>query len=314
MMYPVESDNPTARGRQTAEKLDTHYSERLVEALRPCKPGKWLQDELSRADKILTREAVVLSRYLDIRDKRLLDFGCGAGASSVAWSRLGAIVTGIEPDEHLAAAAQIRVAEDAVEDSVHILHLPDTRHLPFAAGSFQVCVCNAVLEHIPPPDRGQYIREVWRVLEPGGCLYITETPNRLSPYDGHTTQLWWVPWMPVPLARRYGIWRGRIEPDKSEAELLTMGIRGASYFEIASALRCHPFAIVRSRGKDEVEGTVDLERPQSALRRGLKSAYVGLFRLLDHTVCRWSGVPIAAFLPDLTLCLQKLPIPAENDA
>ena len=256
------------------EPLVTHYSDKMVEALRPFKPGKWLQDELGRADKILAREAVVLSRYLDIQGKRLLDFGCGAGASSVTWSKLGAVVTGVEPDEHLAAAAQIRVQEDRVQDAVRILHLPDTSHLPFADGAFQVCICNAVLEHIAPRDRGIYVREVWRVLEPGGCLYITETPNRLSPYDGHTTQLWGIPWMPLRLARRYGIWRGRIEPDKTESDLVSMGIRGVTYFEIAAALRGQPFAVVRSKGRDEVEASIDLDRPQSTLRRAVKKVYV----------------------------------------
>lgn len=287
------------------QSLDTHYSQRMVEALRPYKPGKWLQDELGRADKILSREAVVLGRYLDIRDKRLLDFGCGAGASSVAWSKLGAAVTGVEPDEYLAAAAQIRIQEDGVRGAVQILHLPDTSQLPFADGAFQVCICNAVLEHIAPKDRGIYVREIWRVLEPGGYLYITETPNRLCPYDGHTTRLWGIPWMPLGLARRYGIWRGRIEPNKTEDELVSMGIRGVTYFEVASALRGQQFAIVRSRGIDEVAAVVDLDRPQNHLRRAAKSAYVATFRLLDRTLCRWTGIPVAALLPDLTLCLQK---------
>ena len=299
---------------ERAEPLVTHYSDRMIDALRPLKPGKWLQDELGRADKILAREAVVLGRYLDIRGKRLLDFGCGAGASSVAWSKLGAMVTGVEPDEQLAAAAQIRIQEDQVQDTVRILHLPDTSHLPFANGSFQVIICNAVLEHISPKERGIYVREVWRVLEPGGCLYITETPNRLSPYDGHTTRLWGIPWMPLKLARSYGIWRGRIEPDKSESDLVSMGIRGVTYFEISSALRGQRFAVVRSKGKDEMEATVDLERPQSALRRTMKRAYVTMFRLLDRTLCRWAGVPVAALLPDLTLCLQKLPLSGQEGA
>lgn len=306
-MAPTEMVKQTGVEESSAPPPVTHYSERMIEALRPYKPGKWLQDELQRADKILAREATILSRYLDIRGKKLLDFGCGAGASSVTWSKLGASVTGVEPDEHLAAAAQIRIEEDGVQDSVQILHLPDTSHLPFADGAFQVCVCNAVLEHIAPHERGIYVREIWRVLEPGGWLYITETPNRLCPYDGHSTRLWGIPWMPLSLARRYGIWRGRIEPDKTEAELVSMGIRGVTYFEIASALRGQRFSVVRSRGVDEVAATADLDRPQNPLRLGIKKAYVAAFRLLDRTLCRWTGVPVAAFLPDLTLCLQKLP-------
>jgi len=287
-----------------------HYSERFVEALRPCKPGAWLQDELQRADKIMSCEAVVLQRYLDIRGRQMLDFGCGAGASTVAWGRLGALVTGVEPDAQLAQAAALRVVEDGLEQTARVLHVPDTSHLPFPDEAFEICVCNAVMEHIAPRARGGYVREIWRVLQPGGYLYITETPNRLSPYDGHTTHLWGVPWMPLGLARRYAIWRGRVEPDKSAADLVAMGMRGATYWEIAGALHGQPFAVVRPRGKDEIEGSVDLVRPQSAPRRALKRGYVAWFRLLDRTFCRWTGIPVAALLPDLTFCLQKLPRPS----
>ena len=154
-----------------------HYSERFVEALRPCKPGAWLQDELQRADKIMSCEAVVLQRYLDIRGRQMLDFGCGAGASTVAWGRLGALVTGVEPDAQLAQAAALRVVEDGLEQTARVLHVPDTSHLPFPDEAFEICVCNAVMEHIAPRARGGYVREIWRVLQPGGFLYITETPN-----------------------------------------------------------------------------------------------------------------------------------------
>jgi len=289
------------------EGLDTRYSDQFVEALRPCKPGKWLRDEIERADRIMARERARLERYIEIRGQRLLDFGCGAGASSVVWGRMGAIVTGVEPDEQLAIAARLRIAEEGLQDTVTILHVPDTTRLPFTDGSFHVCICNAVIEHIPPQQRAEHIREIWRVLEPGGYLYITETPNRLFPYDGHTTQLWGVPWLPLKLARRYAIWRGRVEADKSEKDLIAMGIRGATYFEIVAALRGKRFTHVRPRNNDEVERSVDLARSQSAIRLGLKKAYVAAFHLLDRTFCRWAHIPVAAFLPDLTICLQKLP-------
>jgi ubiquinone/menaquinone biosynthesis C-methylase UbiE len=288
------------------DELDTPYSEQFVEALRPSKPGKWLRDELGRADKIMAREQTVVERYISVSGRRLLDFGCGAGASTAVWARMGAVVTGVEPDAQLAAAAELRMAEEGLKRAT-ILHVPNTEQLPFEDGSFQVCACNAVIEHIPPRLRAVHIKEIWRVLEPGGYLYITETPNRLCPYDGHTTQLWGIPWLPLNLARRYAIWRGRVEPGTTDEELVEMGIRGSTYFEIAAALRDQRFAIVHPRGKDEVESSVDLERPQSPALRWVKKGYVAVLHLLEHTLCRWTHIPVAALLPDLTLCLQKLP-------
>ena len=290
---------------QSDQVLQTHYSQAFVDALRPSKHGKWLQDELGRADKIMGCEAVVLGRYLDIRGRHVLDFGCGAGASSVVWGKLGAIVTGVEPHGPLAAAARLRVTEDGVDDLVHILHVPDTKNLPFAESTFDLVICNAVFEHIAPRQRGVYVEELWRVLKRGGSLFLTETPNRLCPYDGHTTRLWGIPWLPLALARRYGIWRGRIEPDKTEEDLVAMGIRGVTYFEIVSGLRGQPFRVIHPSGKDEIKYALDLDRPQNAVRRALKVGVVLGFRVLECTVCRWTRTPIAAFLPDLTLCLQK---------
>jgi ubiquinone/menaquinone biosynthesis C-methylase UbiE len=289
------------------DELNTRYSDRFVEALRPSKPGKWLDDELRRADKIMAREQAIVEHYISIRGQRLLDFGCGAGASAAVWGRMGAMVTGVEPDAQLAEAAKLRVADEGLEKRVDIVHVPNTRQLPFDDGHFQVCVCNAVIEHIPPRQRAAHITEIWRVLAPGGYFYITETPNRLCPYDGHTTRLWGIPWVPLKLARRYAIWRGRVEPQTSEEDLVKMGIRGTTYFEIARALRGCGFAIARRRGRDEVESSVDLERPQSMVLRWAKRAYVAVFHLLERTLCRWADIPVAALLPDLTLCLKKLP-------
>ncbi|MBC7262850.1 MAG: class I SAM-dependent methyltransferase [Chloroflexi bacterium] len=287
--------------------FETRYNEFAV-AIRPLKPGIWFRDELERADKIYAREKEVITRYLDVRGKRVMDFGCGAGASSVAYGWLGAEVIGVEPDANLAAAGQVRVREDGLSGLVQILHVPDTTQLPFPDAYFDVCICNAVLEHIPPAQRSAHVREIWRTLRPGGYLYVTETPNRLFPYDAHTTRLWWVPWMPLPLARRYAIWRRRVEPLESEHDLVLRGIRGVTVWEITSGLDNSCYRFVKPSGVDEIEAHFDFRRRQSRLRLLAKGGYVALMHVLETTICRWLHIPIVALLPDLTFCIQKLPV------
>jgi len=290
---------------EDAKEFDTHYVE-FVEAIRECKPGRWLRDELERADKIYERERQFLDRYLDLKGKRVLDFGCGTGASSVVWIRMGAsTVVGIEPVRELAEAARVRVREDGLADRIHIHHLEDTSHLPFQDGEFEVCICNAVLEHIPPRDRAKYIREIWRVIAPGGCLYITETPNAYWPRDVHTTKLWLVPYMPLPLARWYAIRRGRAEPNVTCEELISRGIRGVTYFQIARALRGERYSLREWDG--DLDAMYDFAQPQSALRRFAKRCVVAALKVLRATFCRVTGIPIRAFMPGLRLCIVKEP-------
>lgn len=52
--------------------------------------------------------------------------------------------------------------------------------IPFAAGSFECCLCTEVMEHVPEDEKG--FSELARVLAPGGLLLIT-TPTPPAPFD-----------------------------------------------------------------------------------------------------------------------------------
>ena len=63
---------------------------------------------------------------------------------------------------------------------------------PFDAGQFDICYCNAVIEHVGlEEDRERFLREMLRV---GRKLFLT-TPNRWYPIDFHKMipLLHWLP-------------------------------------------------------------------------------------------------------------------------
>lgn len=175
-----------------------------------------------------------LSEFQEIvRGRRVLDFGCSVGLSVFALVELGAShVAGVEPELDRVQTGQRYLREAAYTTKASIDHVADTRHLPFPDASFDAVLANAVFEHVPQP-RGPYLREVARVLAPGGHVIILESPNKYLPKDYHTTGLWFVPWLPSAIAKQYALWRGRFKPT---SDWVHSGWRGVGYYELAAGL------------------------------------------------------------------------------
>ncbi len=91
----------------------------------------------------------------------LLDVGCSLGYTLKAALKLGLPATGVDISEH--AVTVCREQGFAAERGT--LH-----GLPFSDGSFQLVIMKHVLEHTPRPREA--LREIWRVLRPGGGVLI----------------------------------------------------------------------------------------------------------------------------------------------
>ncbi len=130
-----------------------------------------------------------------IENLRVLEVGCNVGGTTVVLAALGARVTAVEPDRELLELARANVARHGLSDRVRLIHVPDTRRLPFAASSFDWASCNSVLEYVPTPSRPALLRELDRVLRPGGVLAILGSSNRLWPREEHSGR-WLVHYLP----------------------------------------------------------------------------------------------------------------------
>lgn len=108
--------------------------------------------------------------------KRVCDFGCGAGETSVELAWIGYQVTGFDISPELIEMAKHRAKLDKVADRAQF-HVADAAQLRLNAANFDLALVQGVLHHIP-------IREgldtLLALLAPGGVAVIQE-PIAFSP-------------------------------------------------------------------------------------------------------------------------------------
>ena len=101
--------------------------------------------------------------------RTFLEVGCNWGRWCVAAARRGYVPTGIDPSLKGIQAAR-RVAEQLGVEAGYVVG--DARRLPFADGSFDVVFSYSVFQHFSKHDALAVIREIGRVLAPGGQSLI----------------------------------------------------------------------------------------------------------------------------------------------
>lgn len=101
------------------------------------------------------------------RGARLLEIGCGMGTDLLQFARGGARCTGIDLTPRSVEITRRRFNLYGADGDFMI---SDGERLPFRSESFDVVYSNGVLHHTP--DTAGSIREVHRVLRPGGVAKI----------------------------------------------------------------------------------------------------------------------------------------------
>lgn len=107
------------------------------------------------------------ARFAEAKDLSVLEIGCGLGTDGVRFAASGARYTGIDLTQ---------AAVDLAKRHFELLNLPgtfriaDAERLDFPDNSFDVVYSHGVLHHTP--DTAGAIREVHRVLRPGGKAIV----------------------------------------------------------------------------------------------------------------------------------------------
>lgn len=100
----------------------------------------------------------------------VLDVGCGTGSLAIAAKRrvgLGGSVYGIDPGTEMIARAEHKPKKAGVQITFGMAY---AQSLPFPDAHFDVVLSTVMMHHIPLRERPHAVREMHRVLKPGGRL------------------------------------------------------------------------------------------------------------------------------------------------
>jgi ubiquinone/menaquinone biosynthesis C-methylase UbiE len=121
---------------------------------------------------------------------RVLDVGCGSGTLLI-WLKQAtpaASVTGIDAD----AKILVRARQKARQARTEIAFDQGLAFaLPYADGTYDRVVSSLLFHHLQPEDKRATLREIHRVLVPGGELHVADfgRPNRLLRLMFYVVQL-----------------------------------------------------------------------------------------------------------------------------
>ena len=101
----------------------------------------------------------------------VLDLCCGTGDVAFRFARAGAAVVGADFSASMLSVAESRRAREGAHASVQFVRA-DALCLPFPDASFEVVTISYGLRNLSDFNRG--LREMWRVLKPGGRLLVLD--------------------------------------------------------------------------------------------------------------------------------------------
>jgi SAM-dependent methyltransferase len=105
--------------------------------------------------------------FADSKDLSVLEVGCGLGTDGAQFAKAGAKYTGIDLTH---AAVDLAKRRFELFDLPGMFRVADAERLSFPNNSFDIVYSHGVLHHTP--DTAAAVREIHRVLRPGGKAVI----------------------------------------------------------------------------------------------------------------------------------------------
>jgi ubiquinone/menaquinone biosynthesis C-methylase UbiE len=129
--------------------------------------GELSEDQLQSSGMTTARELIELAS-IGSRDD-VLEIGPGVGRVAWALAPQCRHWTGADISPNMLGYAADRLK---ARSNVRLVQLPNVGLEPFSDKSFNIVYTTDMFEHLDEIDRWQYVREAFRVLEPGGRFYM----------------------------------------------------------------------------------------------------------------------------------------------
>ena len=155
-----------------AESYGWADAEGFSAVLHPDTPV-WFNATIDRLQERAWRNGLHICQIKD--DAPVLDVGCGTGRWLRRYSARGLRAVGVDATEGMlqrAAASGLKCP----------LVVGLAQSLPFDNSSFDLVSAVTVIQHIPPADQGDALKEMARVLRPGGHLLLLELIRGQGPH------------------------------------------------------------------------------------------------------------------------------------
>jgi hypothetical protein len=187
---------------------------------------------------------------------------------------------------------------------VQLLLSSDPRHLRNGEDRYDYVLLIGVIEHLLADERRTLLPDLWSHLNPGGLLFVIETPHRYSPIDAHTTLLPLINYLPDRLALEYARRVSkRVPRNATWAGLLRDGVRGSTESEVLSLLnsagagRAELLKPTKMglRDRFDVWYALTKDRPPREIRKYAPRALRSFERLTS-----------IGFVPDLDFAVKKI--------
>jgi SAM-dependent methyltransferase len=210
----------------------TDLQYRILKRISPQEPGYLSGAAYAGKSKIKTLlgEQVLA----ELRDRVVVDFGCGDGHEAIELAQNGAVkVIGIDIRESALRRARENARRAGVQDVCRFCSKEG-----YAADAI---ISLDGFEHFGDP--GSILQTMYDLLKPGGVVYTSFGPTWYHPLGGHLFSVF--PWAHLIFSERALVrWRSDLRSDgATRFGEVEGGLNGMTIARFERLLRCSPFVI-----------------------------------------------------------------------